>query len=208
MPLISTRGCANAGAAATSTIKATCHTTFRNMLDSQKGPDGLTHPPVDWPGVRQQFERRFRGRLKSIGPWSRGRVGYDSTDATYCPPDRYDGRPRVHGGYLQAQSQQKPAPAGATVYLTPTCGCCSKWADHLKTAGFTVTREITSQLDAVPARRRVPESAALLPHRRHRELSCRRTRPGGSRPKAVEGASEDRRHRGAWHARRIARDGK
>jgi hypothetical protein len=57
---------------------------------------------------------------------------------------------------LQAQNQQKPAPIGATVYLSPTCGCCGKWADHMKTAGFAVTREVTAQLDSVPARRRVP----------------------------------------------------
>ena len=162
------------------------------------------------PGVRQQFERRFRGRLRSIGPWSRGRVGcdIDLCDAHALrivlrrPPSR------VHGGTLQAQSQPKPAPVSATVYLTPTCGCCSKWADHLKTAGFTVTREVT-----VAARRRAgtqarPREPAVLPYGRHRELSCRRTRPGGSRPEAVEGTSEDRRHRRTRHARWIARDGK
>ena len=62
------------------------------------------------------------------------------------------------GSGLQAQapSKQKPAPVEATVYLTPTCGCCGKWVDHMKAAGFTVTREVTSQLDSVPARRRVP----------------------------------------------------
>jgi hypothetical protein len=59
---------------------------------------------------------------------------------------------------LDAQSKQKPPPVNATVYLTPTCGCCGKWTDHLKAAGFNVTREVTAQLDAVPARRRVPES--------------------------------------------------
>lgn len=26
-----------------------------------------------------------------------------------------------------------------TVYKTPACGCCSKWADHLKAHGFQVT---------------------------------------------------------------------
>jgi hypothetical protein len=60
-------------------------------------------------------------------------------------------------GYLAAQ--KKPAAAqklDAKVYLTPTCGCCSKWTDHLKEAGFTVTREVTAQLDAVPERQRVP----------------------------------------------------
>ncbi|HSE45633.1 MAG TPA: DUF411 domain-containing protein, partial [Gemmatimonadales bacterium] len=25
-----------------------------------------------------------------------------------------------------------------TVYKTPTCGCCSKWVDHVKAAGFAV----------------------------------------------------------------------
>ncbi len=25
------------------------------------------------------------------------------------------------------------------VYKTPTCGCCGKWVDHMKTAGFKVT---------------------------------------------------------------------
>jgi hypothetical protein len=59
-------------------------------------------------------------------------------------------------GSLHAQSKAKPAPVEATVYLSPTCGCCGKWADHMKAAGFAVTREVTSQLDSVPARRRVP----------------------------------------------------
>lgn len=61
-------------------------------------------------------------------------------------------------GHLAAQ--KKPAAAAqkldAKVYLTPTCGCCSKWTDHLKDAGFTVTREVTEQLDAVAERKRVP----------------------------------------------------
>jgi hypothetical protein len=52
---------------------------------------------------------------------------------------------------------QKPAAADGTVYLSPTCGCCSKWIDHMKAAGFNLTREVTAQLDAVPARQRVPE---------------------------------------------------
>jgi hypothetical protein len=58
---------------------------------------------------------------------------------------------------LEAQGKQKPAPVDAKVYLSPTCGCCGKWADHIKGAGFNVTREVTAQLDAVPARQRVPE---------------------------------------------------
>jgi hypothetical protein len=58
---------------------------------------------------------------------------------------------------LQAQATKKAAPVAAKVYLSPTCGCCGKWADHMKAAGFAVTREVTAELDSVPARTRVPE---------------------------------------------------
>ena len=61
----------------------------------------------------------------------------------------------------QRKAQSKPAPAvpsvvEAKVYLTPTCGCCSKWADHMSAANFKVTREVTTDLESVPARKKVP----------------------------------------------------
>lgn len=63
-------------------------------------------------------------------------------------------------GVPVAAQQQKPSaaqkPIEAEVFLTPTCGCCSKWVQHLEGAGFTVKRTVTTQLDAVPARGRVP----------------------------------------------------
>ena len=65
-------------------------------------------------------------------------------------------------GQLQVPvAAQKKTPAAkpeAKVYLTPTCGCCSKWTEHLQAAGFTVSRDVISQiqLDAVPERQRVP----------------------------------------------------
>lgn len=42
-------------------------------------------------------------------------------------------------GTLQAQT------AGTVdVYKSPTCGCCVKWADHMRQAGFTVkTHDVT-----------------------------------------------------------------
>jgi len=64
---------------------------------------------------------------------------------------------------LVAQSQQNlkktppPSVVDAKVFLTPTCGCCGKWADHMKAAKFNVAREVTADLDAVPARQRVPQ---------------------------------------------------
>jgi hypothetical protein len=59
----------------------------------------------------------------------------------------------------QQKTQKKPAPKPVTahVYMSPTCGCCGLWADHMKAAGFSVTREVTPDLDAVPPRKRVPE---------------------------------------------------
>jgi len=67
-------------------------------------------------------------------------------------------------GSLAAQKPAAAKPAAAAqkldakVYLSPTCGCCAKWTDHLKDAGFTVTREVTAELDSVPERKRVPST--------------------------------------------------
>ena len=60
-----------------------------------------------------------------------------------------------------AQGKPKPKappPLEADVYLTPTCGCCGNWVQHLEAAKFTVKRTVTPELDGVPARRRVPEN--------------------------------------------------
>jgi hypothetical protein len=60
---------------------------------------------------------------------------------------------------LAAQTQKNAAPPAAVdvkVFLTPTCGCCGLWADHMAAAKFNVTREVTQDLQAVPVRKRVP----------------------------------------------------
>jgi hypothetical protein len=58
-------------------------------------------------------------------------------------------------------AQTKPA-AGPTVsvFKTPTCGCCSKWVDHMKKAGFevTVTDMPQQSLDNVKAKNKVPSA--------------------------------------------------
>jgi hypothetical protein len=65
---------------------------------------------------------------------------------------------------LEAQTQKQtpkktptPAVVDARVFLTPTCGCCGFWADHMVAAKFNVTREVTRDLQSVPARKRVPQ---------------------------------------------------
>jgi hypothetical protein len=55
------------------------------------------------------------------------------------------------------------APAGAAaepevmVYKTPTCGCCNKWIDHLKRAGFTVKSEDLPDLSLLKQMHGVPQ---------------------------------------------------
>lgn len=47
-----------------------------------------------------------------------------------------------------------------TVYKSPTCGCCRKWVEHLRSAGFEVAGRDTSDLDAIRTRYGVPGTLA------------------------------------------------
>ena len=58
--------------------------------------------------------------------------------------------------------QAKPRPATdanqrVTVYRVKTCGCCGKWAEHLKAAGFDVASKVVDDVARVEGRNRVPE---------------------------------------------------
>ena len=57
-------------------------------------------------------------------------------------------------------AQRAPAAGAAdkvTVYRVKTCGCCGKWMDHLRAAGFTVDEHVVETRDAAPPRAKVPE---------------------------------------------------
>jgi hypothetical protein len=56
---------------------------------------------------------------------------------------------------------QKPVPVAVDVFRSPTCGCCMKWVEHLRHAGFQVTVKDLEQdaLDKVKAQYRVPQAA-------------------------------------------------
>lgn len=45
----------------------------------------------------------------------------------------------------------RTADATITVYKSPTCGCCSKWVDHLRAAGFDVETSDVDNLGPVKA---------------------------------------------------------
>lgn len=49
-----------------------------------------------------------------------------------------------------------PVAEEVVVYKSPTCGCCSKWVDHLRSAGFQATGRDVGDLDAVKDRLGVP----------------------------------------------------
>lgn len=66
----------------------------------------------------------------------------------------------VGAAALWAQSQRSAAaPAGSVdVFKSATCGCCAKWVDHMKQAGFTVhvTDLQEPELQAIKDRYGVP----------------------------------------------------
>ncbi|HEV2735080.1 MAG TPA: hypothetical protein VGV85_09575, partial [Longimicrobiaceae bacterium] len=53
------------------------------------------------------------------------------------------------------------APAGqtveVTVYKSPTCGCCTKWEDHLRENGFRVVSVQREDMNAVKQQHGVPQ---------------------------------------------------
>ena len=62
----------------------------------------------------------------------------------------------IFGG---GQAIASDAPA-VTVYKTPTCGCCGKWAAHLQANGFDVTTKDLNDLSPIKAEQKVPPRLA------------------------------------------------
>jgi hypothetical protein len=49
---------------------------------------------------------------------------------------------------------------GITVWKSPNCGCCVKWIEHLRAAGFEVQAREAPNLNAVRAQLGVPAKVA------------------------------------------------
>lgn len=60
------------------------------------------------------------------------------------------------GAALVACAAREPVKA-IIVHRSPSCGCCGGWVDHLRTAGFEVTVNMTEDLGPVAGRLGVPE---------------------------------------------------
>ena len=59
------------------------------------------------------------------------------------------------GAAPDVQAKSKPGEK-VTVYRSKTCGCCSKWVEHLQKAGFDVTVHVVDSVENAPGRDRVP----------------------------------------------------
>lgn len=47
-----------------------------------------------------------------------------------------------------------------TVYKSPSCGCCAKWVDHARAAGFTVKVHDTEDIEQVKRTMSIPDALA------------------------------------------------
>ena len=69
----------------------------------------------------------------------------------------------IPAGVIAQRAGGKPAaPAPArqaiTIYKTATCGCCTKWVDHLKAAGFNPTVHVVENMSQSPITKGVPDA--------------------------------------------------
>ncbi len=81
-------------------------------------------------------------------------------DATETHSDHSQHQPNE-----QHAQHSEPAPETATadsefpvvtVYKSPTCGCCSAWADHMREAGFTVNSIDREDMGVIKAEQGIP----------------------------------------------------
>lgn len=125
------------------------------------------------PGVRTAARRTpiFVGVAASLALMACGRDAGEKTQSTRDA--------NASGAGVTADSAAHPAShavAGvpdsalaATVYKSPTCGCCAAWVDHLRANGFRVTTVDREDLAPVKAAHGVGEHLA----------SCHTTLVGG-----------------------------
>jgi hypothetical protein len=69
-----------------------------------------------------------------------------------APPAPTEASPEAAGVVQTAATDLPPV----TVYKSPTCGCCSAWAEHMEAAGFPVETVDVADLGAVKAEHGIP----------------------------------------------------
>ena len=61
------------------------------------------------------------------------------------------------GKSLWAAASESAAEPTMTIYMSPTCGCCAKWVDHVKAAGFVTVVHKDEDMDTVKENLGVPK---------------------------------------------------
>lgn len=69
------------------------------------------------------------------------------------------GTPAPGGGSVATPvaTQSPSSLPTVTMYKDPNCGCCAKWGEHMRGAGFTVNEHNTSDMPSVKKEQGVPE---------------------------------------------------
>ena len=86
---------------------------------------------------------------------------------------------------------EKPSAAdlpSVTVYKSPSCGCCVKWVEHMRKAGFEVTVNDVDNVHPVKMRVGVPRQKAPATRPKLRAISWRHS-AGIGRKAAARGAA-------------------
>ncbi|MGB1110355.1 MAG: DUF411 domain-containing protein [Gammaproteobacteria bacterium] len=60
--------------------------------------------------------------------------------------------------YLAMLNARADETGVVTVYKSPTCGCCSKWVEHMRSNGFEVETKDMSDMDPVKNHYGIPTS--------------------------------------------------
>ena len=126
------------------------------------------------------------------GPQSCGISGGRIKSAHEAIPDPFRRPPR------RARDSPHPRPgaggrAKMTVYKSPTCGCCAKWVEHMRTAGLRPHRQRRAERrrDQGPAPR--AGRRPVVPHGPGRRLRRRGPRARRRGQAAAEGKAGGRR---------------
>ena len=93
------------------------------------------------------------------------------------------------------------------VYKSPACGCCGKWAKHLRTNGFAVNIHDVADIDAFRAKAGVP-AVGRVSYRARRQLRCGGARASRRYPASPDRTAEGVGPGGARNAGNLARHGR
>ncbi|MFZ5609602.1 MAG: DUF411 domain-containing protein [Pseudomonadota bacterium] len=64
----------------------------------------------------------------------------------------------IAAGWAFLRPQQEAQAQEVIVHKSPSCGCCGKWVEHMRAAGFTVVVEDTDDLARVKSLFNVPDN--------------------------------------------------